>query len=121
MTDYSGFTPPEINKVRPSIIVSPRLPDRSDLVAVVPVSLTPPRRELPYQVKLSKNYHPKEDDDLDCWAKCDLLMNISVSRLDGFKVGRRQWKHPAISPEDLLTVRQGVLHALGWGSLLDDS
>lgn len=119
MTDFSGFVPPEINKIRPSIIVSPKLPGRSGLVAVVPVSLTAPRREYPFHVRLSRNYHPSEDDSLPSWAKCDLLMNISVARLNGFKVGRRKWKHPQLSGDDLIAVRHGVIHALGMGRLLE--
>lgn len=118
MTDFSGFMPPEINKIRPCIVVSPRLPGRSALVAVVPVSLTAPRREYPFHVRLSKNYHPQEDDTLPCWAKCDLLMNISVARLNGFKVGRRTWKHPQLSGADLVAVRHGIIYALGMGNLL---
>ncbi len=118
MTDFKGFIPPEINKVRPSIIISPRLPGRSGLVAVVPISLTPPHRLYPFHVQLSRNYHPQEEDDLACWAKCDLLMNISVARLNGFKTGRRKWVHPQATGEDLAAVRHGVIHALGLGSLL---
>lgn len=118
MTDFSGFSPPEINKLRPCIIVSPKLPNRGALAAVVPVSLTEPRKLLPYHVRLSKNYNPGEADDVACWAKCDLLMNISIGRMNGFKVGRRKWEHPQILAEDLKAVRRGILHALGMADLL---
>jgi len=78
-------------KVRPAIVVSPRLPYRSEIVTVVPISTTAPHHELPFVVKLSKNYHPLEADALNCWAKCDMIMNIARWRLEGFKVGRRKW------------------------------
>lgn len=119
VADFSDLEEPEICKVRPVVIVSPRLPYRSQLVAVVPISLTAPMHQLPFVVKLSKNYHPDEDDTLPCWAKCDLVMNIKITRLDGFKVGRRKWYYPQLSPEDLEAVRQGVLHGLGFGHLLE--
>ena len=107
--DFSGFTVPEIVKKRPVMVVSPRLPHRSGIVAVVPISLTAPIHGEPYVVRLSKNYHPDERDDLPCWAKCDLLLNIGLYRLDGFKIGRRKWATPSAAPEDLEAVRIGAV------------
>ncbi len=117
MCDFSGLKEPEMNKVRPVIVTSPRLPNRSEIVAVVPISLTAPAKEMPFVVRLSKNYHPMEQDDLPCWAKCDMLLNIGRFRLDGFKVGRRKWECPQVIGADLDAVRAGVLHALGLSDL----
>lgn len=114
VADFSDLSPPEICKVRPVAVISPRLPFRSGLVAVVPTSLTAPDRDLPYVFRLSRNYHPASDDDLPCWAKCDLVMNIALRRLNGFKVGRRRWETPALSPEDLVGVRKAVAAGLGF-------
>jgi mRNA interferase MazF len=111
--DFSGFQPPEMNKVRPIIVVSPKLPHRSDIVSVVPLSTTAPIHNLPFVVRLSKNYHPDETDDLPCWAKCDMLMNIGIWRLSGFKIGRRKWDLPQASGDDLKAVRHGILCGLG--------
>lgn len=118
MCDLAGMREPEIVKVRPVVIISPRLPYRSGLVTIVPISLSPPRHEVPYNYKLSKNYNPLESDDLDCWAKCDLVMNLSLTRLDSFKVGRRKWETPTILPHDLRGIRVGVLYGLGMGHLI---
>lgn len=114
MCDFKGFVPPEMVKVRPVIVVSPRLPYRSHIVAVVPISLTAPQHPMPFTVRLSKNYHPQEADDLPCWAKCDMLLNLATSRLDGFKIDRRKWATPQATGEDLQAVREGVLAALGF-------
>ncbi|WP_367277337.1 type II toxin-antitoxin system PemK/MazF family toxin [uncultured Roseobacter sp.] len=116
--DFKGFVKPEMVKSRPVIVVSPRLPHRSEIVAVVPISLTAPVHGLPFCVKLSKNYHPDEDDGLPCWAKCDMLMNIGLWRLEGFKIGRRKWATPQASSGDLEAVRKGVLYGLGQGGLI---
>jgi mRNA interferase MazF len=116
--DFEGFKVPEMVKVRPVIVISPRLPQRNGLVTVVPISLTAPKHALPFTVRLSKNYHPLEADDLPCWAKCDMVMNLGTWRLDGFKVGRRQWENPQATGEDLQAVRHGVLWGLGMGSLI---
>lgn len=111
--DFSGFKEPEMVKPRPVVVVSPKLPYRSNIVAVVPVSTTEPRHNLPFCCRLSKNYHPEEADDVPCWAKADMIMNLGVYRLSGFKVGRRQWEFPQVSPEDLAAIRHAVLCGLG--------
>lgn len=110
---FDGFREPEMVKTRPIIVVSPKLPYRSDIVCVVPISTTAPMHDLPFVVRLSKNYHPKEPDDLPCWAKCDMIMNIGRWRLNGFKIDRRKYATPQASAEDLQAVREGVLYGLG--------
>ncbi|MEL7461694.1 MAG: type II toxin-antitoxin system PemK/MazF family toxin [Pseudomonadota bacterium] len=112
--DFSGFKPPEIGKVRPVIIISPKLPNRSGLVAVVPLSTTAPKKVLPYVCKLSKNYTPWGAPTDDSWAKCDLVMNIGLHRLSSFKVGRRKFVTPQVSGDDLKAIRSAVLAGLGF-------
>lgn len=113
VADFSDLKEPEMTKIRPVIIVSPRLPHRPELVAVVPISLTAPRHELPFVYRLSRNYHPEEPDDLPCWVKADMVMNVAMRRLSGFKVGRRKWEFPQLSGDDLLAVRRAVMCGLG--------
>jgi len=84
---------------------------------IVPTSLTAPDHPQLYHVRLSKNYHPHEDDDLPVWAKCDLVQSVSMKRLDRFKVAPRRFHTPRLSAEDLRAVRQGVLCALGFPTL----
>ena len=117
MCNFAGFKEPEMCKVRPVVVISPRLPYRSEIVTIVPISLTPPTHNLPFVYKLSKNYHPEERDDLECWAKADMVMNIGRHRLDSFKIGRRLWNTPEMLPFDLDNVRKAVLHGLGMGHL----
>ena len=105
-------------KIGPVVVVSPKLPHRSGLATVVPISLTPPRHALPFVVRLSRNYHPSEDDTLPCWAKCDMVSNVALTRLDGFKIGRRKWATPQMDGPDLRAVRNGIIHGLGMGALL---
>jgi uncharacterized protein YifN (PemK superfamily) len=121
ISDFSDLKEPEMTKVRPVIVISPRLPYRSELVAVVPISTTAPKHNLPYCYQLSKNYHPMEADDLPCWAKADMITNIAYRRLNGFKVGRRKWEIPNLSQDDLDAVRKAVLFGLGFGQLFADS
>jgi len=116
--DFTSFTEPEMTKKRPVIVISPRLPFRSEIVTVVPISTTAPRHALPFVVRLSRNYHPKDDTDRPTWAKCDMVTNLSLQRLSAFKVGRRKYEYPSVIPEDLQAVREGVIYGLGLGDLL---
>jgi mRNA interferase MazF len=111
--DFSGFKEPEMVKPRRVIVVSPRLPYRSEIVAVVPISTTQPRHNLPFCFRLSRNYHPQEADDVPCWAKADMLMNLGLYRLSGFKIGRRKYVYPQLTGPDLAAVRHAVLCGLG--------
>ena len=111
--DFDGFREPEMVKKRPVVVVSPRLPYRSEIAAVVPISLTEPLHTLPFCFRLSKNYHPDEPDDLPCWVKADMLVNVGLWRLSPFKTGRRTYAYPTLTQEDLAGVRHAVLCGLG--------
>src|SRR5690606_1059764 len=47
----TGFVAPEMTKIRLVVIVSPRLRRRADLVAVVPLSTTPPVNVEPHHCR----------------------------------------------------------------------
>lgn len=113
MCDFRGMIEPEICKRRPVIVVTPRLAFRDKLAMIVPTSTTEPEHPQPFQVRLSKNYHPNEPDDIPVWAKCDLVCSVSFVRLDRFKTGGRVFVAPVVSAEDLASVRRGILAALG--------
>lgn len=116
--DFTGFKEPEMVKPRPVVVISPKLPYRSGLAAVVPISLTPPKHNLPFCYRLSRNYHPDEPDDLPCWAKADMIMNLALNRMSGFKIGRKKWAFPQLAGSDLAGVRHAVLCGLGLDKFL---
>lgn len=116
--DFTSFKEPEMTKKRPVIVISPKLPYRSHIVTVVPISTTAPNHDLPFVVKLTKNYHPTDNAKPDTWAKCDMVTNLSLERLNAFRVGKRRYTYPTLIPEDLKAVRDGVIHGLGLGYLL---
>jgi mRNA interferase MazF len=126
LCDYSGgFQLPEMVKRRPAIVVSPRLPRRDGLCAVVPLSTSPPEHELGYVVRLELPVSlPEPFDEQVMWAKCDMLATVGFLRLDLFRGprlqgGKRQYIHPKLSNDDMRRVRAGMLHALGLSSLTD--
>ena len=121
MCNFKGFIVPEITKRRPVVVITPRLQYRANLCTIVPLSTTPPQHPQPFHVRLSANPHPNEPDELPVWAKCDLIANVSMQRLDRFQVGYRRFMAPKIPEDDLRNIRNGVLHGLGFGALISDS
>jgi uncharacterized protein YifN (PemK superfamily) len=116
--EFSGFVEPEMVKPRPVVVISPRLPHRSEIVTIVPLSTTAPKHEFPFVYRLSRNYKPGAPLDLPCWAKADMVVNIGRWRLNSFKVGRRRWEAPQMTKQDLEGVRRAVLWGMGMGHLI---
>lgn len=125
LCDYStGFAPPEMVKRRPVVIVSPRLRNRTSLVTVVPLSTTAPFPVESHHCSLVLAAPlPKPFDSPQMWAKCDMMATVSLARLDRFRAGRvtggygRNFVTGNVSAADLIEIRNGMLHALGLGSL----
>lgn len=121
LCDYSlgGFRPPEMVKRRPAVVVSPRLPRRDGLCAVVPLSGTPPTHEVAYVVRLDLGEPlPEPFSSQIWWAKCDLVATVGFDRLDLFRTGRdqtgkRRYLHPKLATDSFRSVRVGVLAGLG--------
>ncbi len=120
--DYSrgGFQEPEMVKARPAVVVSPRLPHRDGLCTVVPLSTTPPARQVNYVVKLTIQALPPPYSETTVWAKCDMIATVGFDRLDLFRTGRhhtgkRKYLTPKLSLDDLERVRIGV-RVLGWAT-----
>jgi uncharacterized protein YifN (PemK superfamily) len=106
-------------KIRPAVVVSPRLPHRDGLCTVVPLSGTEPKRDVPYVVRLE---FPRPLPDPFgypvMWAKCDMLATVGFERLDLFRTerdqfGRRKYLKLKLSIDDLGRIQTGLLHALG--------
>lgn len=122
LCDYSkgGFVPPEMVKKRPAIVISPRLPHRNNLCAVVPLSTTAPIKELSYVVELELEQPlPHPFDNQTVWVKCDMLATVSLDRLHMFQTkrqanGRRKYIQPKLATDDFEAIKSGILKALGW-------
>jgi uncharacterized protein YifN (PemK superfamily) len=120
LCDYgTGFQVPEMVKRRPAVVVSPRLPHRDGLCTVVPLSGSPPDRDLPYQCKVALPAAlPTPFEAAIWWAKADMLATVGFRRLDMFRTardhtGRRKYLQPKISAEDLMRIRTCIVFAVG--------
>ena len=117
----SGFVEPEMVKVRPVVVISPK-PRKSihSLCTVVPLSTTEPlviekyHHSLVFDRPLPKPFNAKA-----CWVKSDMISTVSYARLSLPRSGRdtsgnRKYIKISVSPEDIGIIRQCVLHALGF-------
>jgi len=119
----TGFIPPEMVKLRPVVIISPRLRRRGNIVTVVPLSTTPPAEPYDYCYKFSLGKPlPPPFDAVDQWAKCDMVAAVALARLDRFRDGRtvagaRRFTTGQVDGVQLRGIRQAVLFGLGLGTL----
>lgn len=125
LCDYArgGFQPPEMVKRRPAIVLTPRLPHRDNLCAVVPMSGTPPEAAVPYVVRIElPEPLPEPFSETVWWVKADMVATVGFDRLDLFRTGRgddgkRRYITPRVSEDAFRAVRVGVLHGLGMSDL----
>jgi mRNA interferase MazF len=93
------------------------------LVAVIPLSTSPPENVQDYHASLIlERPLPAPFDAKSMWAKCDMIATLSLTRLDRFKMsrqngGQRQWISGQFGDSDIQRIKAGVLHGLGLGSL----
>jgi len=113
--DFDGFVEPEIIKSRP-VVVLKKHSTNSKLVTIVPLSTTAPTHVMPYHFEFVSNPVPTARMGDITWAKCDMVVTISLERLDRFKIksyGKREYVEGHISREDLASIRECVAIALG--------
>jgi len=87
----------------------------------VPISLTAPKHEVPYVVKIEfEEQLPAPFDSPVAWVKCDLVATVSFERLDLFRTnrdheGKRKYLTRKLSEADFKRVKEGILRGLGFG------
>ena len=110
----TGFRAPEMVKVRPVVVVSPRRRS-GQVVTIVPLSTTPPLLPESWHRRLCPASYPPAR--MAVWAKCDMLTTVALSRLDRVKLrldGRLSYVTFQVVAEDLDAIRAGILAALGF-------
>jgi len=111
-----GFKQPEMIKVRPVLVISPKQREWTRLCVVVPISSRAPHEEKPYHLRLPDGLIPGDKYE-ESWVKGDMVIAVGSHRLDRLKTGRRQYETPQVSDEVLREARRCVLHATGMHSL----
>jgi mRNA interferase MazF len=112
--DYStGFRPPEMVKVRPVVVVSPRRRG-SGLVTVVPISSTAPSQIEPWHYRLPDGAYPPARGPV--WVKADMIAAVALTRLDRVKVrepgSQRRYQVFHLTSVDMLAISTAIKAAL---------
>lgn len=115
------FVPPEMVKTRPVIVISPRLVGRHRLVAVVPISNSPPDPVCTHHCEIVARMLPKfmQATGGNRWAKCDMVYNLSLDRLslvqDGRdrETGKRLYDMKRVELSTVQEVRRAIAASLG--------
>jgi uncharacterized protein YifN (PemK superfamily) len=77
-----GFRKPEMVKRRPAIVISPPIPERSQLCTIVPLSTSDPKTVLGHHMKLSLDPPlPHPYDKPEMWVKGDIVLTVAFHRL----------------------------------------
>ncbi|AWL04256.1 type II toxin-antitoxin system PemK/MazF family toxin [Massilia oculi] len=117
--DFKGFNDPEMTKRRPVVVISPKRKHSPRLCTIVPLSTTAPRPVEKFHVRLQiEPALPEPYDRAICWAKCDMIYQVSFDRLSlpcfgKISDGSRMYYQVPVAPEKLLEIRQAVAFALG--------
>jgi uncharacterized protein YifN (PemK superfamily) len=111
--DFRGYEVPEMIKVRPVVVIRKHRTN-SLLVTVVPLSTTAPDCVLDHHLKLTSHLQGASSI---CWAKCDMVATVSLSRLDRIKTRDRQGKRiyliSQLATDEFFAIKAAVRSALG--------
>lgn len=117
--DFHGFHEPEMTKRRPVVVISPKRKNSPRLCTIVPLSTTIPRPIEKYHVRLEiEPLLPEPYSRRVCWAKCDMIYQVSFERLSlpcfgKITDGTRMYYQVPLSPEKLHEIKRAVGAALG--------
>ena len=111
--DFRGYEVPEMIKVRPVVVIRKHRTN-SLLVTVVPLSTTAPDRVLEHHLELQSHLQGASPI---CWAKCDMVATVSLSRLDRIKSrdrhGKRIYVISQLETDEFYAIKIAVRSALG--------
>jgi uncharacterized protein YifN (PemK superfamily) len=123
LCDYTGCVPPEMEKTRPVVVISPAFKGRYKLATVVALSTTAPDPVQSYHYQLTLNPPlPAPFHSPQMWVKGDMVLTASYDRLDRFRMGKnpngtRIYSIFHVQGGDLQEIQKAVLNGLGLGRL----
>lgn len=111
-----GFQRPEMIKIRPVIVISPKVSPWNKLCTVLPISSRAPEPVQQHHFRLPDGLVPGEKYE-EAWIKGDNVMTVGAHRLDRIKTGFRTYVAPEAPPAVLKEARRCVLYSAGMNSL----
>lgn len=120
----AGFKMPEMVKIRPVVVISPKIVARSGLCTVVPLSTVIPLKLMPYHYELQPLDPPLPPpfDEGPNWIKGDMVVSVGFHRLNLIRMGKastgeRRYRYEVLPPSEMKEIRTCVLRGLGLASL----
>lgn len=125
MVDYStgGFKEPEMTKRRLAVILTPKIKARPHLCTVVPLSLTEPKKIMPYHQQIDIPFElPKRWGSAERWVKGDMVNAVGFHRVDLLRLGKdsagkRIYQMKCLPDDMFKIVRACALHGMGLSHL----
>jgi uncharacterized protein YifN (PemK superfamily) len=111
MCDFRGSVAPEIWKVRPVVVISSDYFHRAGLSTIVPLSTKRPTVISSCHVRLLNPPYPLAAHE--SWAKCDLVMSVSHSRLDRVRIAPGNFVIGAVTRHELRMIRFAAASSFG--------
>lgn len=122
--DYSsGFKEPEMVKKRLAVVLSPKIHGRPFLCTVVPLSLTEPKKVMPYNCRIRIPFEmPQSWGDHERWICGDMVNAVGFHRIDLLRLGKdsrgvRIYQTKALPDHLFKAVQRCALHGLGFSAL----
>lgn len=113
-----GFRPPEIGKRRPCVVLSPAIPGRPLMCAIVPLSTKEPKIKLPHHMQLTLSPPlPDPYGEPVMWLKGDIVLTVAFHRLrllfSRWEGGQRVYDVRVLDQATFAAVRHCVRCGLG--------
>lgn len=117
--NFQGFNPPEMTKIRPVLVLSPR-PERNakKTCVIVALSTTAPPTIESYHLQITLQGALPKHFSRTCWVKGDMVYTVALHRLTAYwthkdESNRRVYWNSRISQEELIAARQCAACAIG--------
>jgi len=110
-------------KKRLCVVLSRPIQTRPRLCTVVPPSITPPDRVMPYHCQVDIAFAlPQHWGQRTRWVKGDMVYSVSFGRTDLLRLGKdthgkRVYQTSTVSADTLRQIQRCVLHGLGLSEL----
>src|SRR3569833_2212618 len=116
----SGFHPPEMCKVRPVVVLSPKRDNRNTCI-VVPLSTVAPRFPRKFHHQLDLMSMPAQLRDRASWVKGNLVTAVGLWRIERLaKLSKSSEQETfashKVTQEDWDAIKRAVIAAFAWES-----
>lgn len=125
MCDFQNFRQPEMVKIRPVVVVSPRMKRCSGLCTVVAISTQEPSIREQYHLPIEPHLMPPlpKFQAKPSWLKGDMIYRVSFDRLNLIQLdkdlvtGRRNYFKDVIDRQTMNMVYGCIMSSLNLGHL----